>query len=219
MKVHRVNQGEFLASIARQYKISRWQTIYEHADNAEFRRKRPNPNVIHPGDRIVIPDMETRTEKGATDERHRFRVETPKTLLRIMLRDEDGEPLANEPYKLTYDDTELDDITDGEGLVEQEIPVGVREATIRLDKYDLTMPLQVGGLDPVDDEDDTSRIVAGAQARLNNLGYYCGSVDGDDGPKTSAALRSFQKQKLDRSEPDGKLDKETRKLLVIEHGS
>jgi hypothetical protein len=35
--------------------VSNWRTIYDHPSNADFKRKRPNPNLIFPGDRIFIP--------------------------------------------------------------------------------------------------------------------------------------------------------------------
>lgn len=41
----------------------------------------------------------------------------------------------------------------------------------------------------------TGAAVTGLQAVLNGLGYNCGTVDGDFGAKTDAALRAFQKAK------------------------
>jgi hypothetical protein len=34
-----------------------WQNLYYHIDNAAFRRKRPNPNPIYPGDVLMIPTV------------------------------------------------------------------------------------------------------------------------------------------------------------------
>jgi hypothetical protein len=37
-----------------------WQEVYHHSDNAAFRRKRPNPDLIHPGDVVMIPRPDVR---------------------------------------------------------------------------------------------------------------------------------------------------------------
>ena len=104
--VHVVRQGEYLSSIAQMYQ-RRWQTIYYHPDNADFRQRRPDPNVIRPGDQIVIPDRVERVEPRDTDRRHRFRVETVTLRLRIVVRDDAGRAVGNEPYLLTVGDAAL----------------------------------------------------------------------------------------------------------------
>ena len=56
MNVHVVQGGENLSVIARKYNIHFWANIYLAGENDDFRFKHRNPNLIHPGDRIVIPD-------------------------------------------------------------------------------------------------------------------------------------------------------------------
>ena len=215
-KLHIVRQGEYLSGIAQQYKFARWQTIYEHPDNADFRRRRPDPNVIYPGDRLRIPDKEKRFENGATDQQHVFRVARYKVLLRLKLRDGDQQPLAGEPYVLTVDDREYVGSADGDGLLEQEIRAGEQRARLHLKGQDLVLPLRIGHLDPV--EDDDIEIVTGAQARLNNLGFFCGPVDNTYGPKTAAAVRAFQREVMGQSDASGELGAATRRALLDEHG-
>jgi hypothetical protein len=50
-----VKRGDTLTSIATRHGFSNWRAIYNHPDNAGFRRLRPNPNRIYPGDVIQIP--------------------------------------------------------------------------------------------------------------------------------------------------------------------
>lgn len=52
---HTVRAGETLSSIARRYNIASWREIYWHDVNKDFRRKRPNENLIFPGDVVIIP--------------------------------------------------------------------------------------------------------------------------------------------------------------------
>lgn len=215
---HIVRPGDYLSKIAKQYRFTKWETIYYHPENADFRRKRPNPNVIYPGDRIHIPDVDRKIEPGATEQVHRFRLEGDRLRLRIVIRDHEGRALANEPYLISLDREEIRGSTDAEGLLDEEIPIGVTSGRLRIERLDLDVPLRIGMLDPTDDGDAGSPIVTGAQGRLNNLGFFCGQVDGDEGPKTTAAVRSFQESVLGRREPTGELDKETRDALVREHG-
>lgn len=53
--IHTVARGETLSLIARKYGILDWRALYEHPQNASFRAFRPDPDLILPGDRIVIP--------------------------------------------------------------------------------------------------------------------------------------------------------------------
>jgi len=49
-----IRKGDTLSAIARSHGMT-WQELYNHIENADFRRKRPNPNLIYPGDVIMIP--------------------------------------------------------------------------------------------------------------------------------------------------------------------
>ena len=64
MPMYTVAQGDCLSSIALHHGYADWRKIYNHADNADFRRLRPNPNCIYPGDSIYIPETDTRTESA-----------------------------------------------------------------------------------------------------------------------------------------------------------
>src|SRR4249920_494288 len=54
---HTVLQGECLSSIAHDFGFGDWHVIYDHPQNASFKTKRPNPNLIYPGDELFIPDL------------------------------------------------------------------------------------------------------------------------------------------------------------------
>lgn len=51
---HVIQRGESLSAVGRQHGVT-WQQIYFYPLNAGFRSKRPNPNLVHPGDRVFIP--------------------------------------------------------------------------------------------------------------------------------------------------------------------
>ena len=193
MPEHVVQQGECLASLARQYGFASWRTIYEDPQNAAFRQKRPNPNVIFPGDTLFIPERQTKAVDSPDAQAHRFKSKGQKSLLRIKVRDEADQPLAGKPYRLCVESAVLEGTTDGDGLIEQPIPASAQsgDLTVWLDgqdrREDAFWPLDIGHLDPVEE-------LLGAQARLNNLGFDAGPVDGVDGSRTRAAVAEFQEK-------------------------
>jgi len=187
---HTVEQGECLASITKHYCLSDYRLIYDHPQNADFKRKRPNPNIIYPGDVLFIPDKELKEESRSTDQRHKFKLKGQLVLLRIVVKDEQAQPYASKKYKLTVAGIEYTGMTNGQGLLEQKIPADATEGELKLWTGNNEMSLHgwklsIGHLDPVE-------TATGVQARLNNLGFYCGAVDGIVGPMTSDALREFQ---------------------------
>ncbi|HTS29977.1 MAG TPA: LysM peptidoglycan-binding domain-containing protein [Bryobacteraceae bacterium] len=51
-----VKKGDTLSGIAQKTGYKSWRDIYFSADNQAFRTKRPNPNLILPGDTLVLPN-------------------------------------------------------------------------------------------------------------------------------------------------------------------
>jgi len=217
---HTVEQGEYLASIAKDYGFSDWHTIYDHPQNADLKKNRPNPNILLPGDEIFIPDKQLKQESCPTEKKHCFKVNVPKAWLRIILKDAEGKPIKNQTYTLKVGWLTSTGTTDGTGLLQQKIPIGLETGKLSLDKLGLTWPLKIGHLDPIHDEDDDKAIISGLQARLSNLGYDCGNVDGLLGPRTREAIRIFQREAM-RREPakiTGEPDKETLDALKQQYG-
>ncbi len=215
MTQYAVSQGDCLSSIAYAFGFTNWQTIYNDPNNATFRSLRPNPNVIFPGDQLFIPDLDQRVEQGGTDQLHSFQLSLPPVLLQIVLLDQQHNPLANLAYTLVVAGQTLQGQTGGDGLLEQPIPPNATQGTLNvtlppeLGDTGYTWNLQLGSLDPETE-------VTGVQARLNNLGYNTGPVDGIQGPRTTDAIQQFQaKYGLD---VDGVVGPITRSKLVEVHG-
>jgi N-acetylmuramoyl-L-alanine amidase len=189
---HVVQQGDCLASIAKKYGFVDWNTIYNDELNVDFRKKRPNPHVLLPGDRLIIPDKKTKNESRPTAMLHTFQLARKEIRLRIVVRDIDGVPLGGKKYKLTVEGEVHEGVLPDDALLDEPIPPDALEGELRVwcedDFPDFadTWMLKLGHLDPVED-------LTGVQARLNNLGYDCGPVDGKDGPRTQAAVRAFQR--------------------------
>ncbi len=221
-----VEQGDCLSSIAQKFGFLNWRSIYDHPSNADFKKARPDPAVIYPGDALTIPDAKrsTKSAPAKLEQRNRFQVALPRTLLRIQVKDEEEKPLASKKYELRLSDTDVRrGSTDGDGIVEQKIAATATTAKLLVFDGDAkTGPLYVwdvaiGHLHPVD-------TLSGAKARLNNLGYFCGDTDDDvdSDPDaidalTALALAGFQEANgLDRT---GELDDGTQKKLIEIHGT
>jgi len=60
-RCYTVVQHDTLTAIAQRFGLQGWRAIYDHPWNAAFRRTRPNPDVIQPGDILYIPDTNEAT--------------------------------------------------------------------------------------------------------------------------------------------------------------
>lgn len=194
-----VKQGDCMTSIAVEHGFF-WKMLWDLPENSEIKNKRKNPNLLLPGDRVFVPNLQLKEKDGSTEQRHRFRSKLPKMALRIVVKLGDDDPAANEPYDIVVDGRCFQGITDDTGTLEQPIPADARKAHLLLKKLGLIWVLKLGHLDP-------PNTVTGVQARLSNLGFKCGPVDGIVGPMTQAAIEQFQmSQNLTVS---GKLDDQT----------
>lgn len=211
MPVHQVQQGECLASIAKLYGFSNWKTIYDHAANSDLRRKRKNPNVLLPGDTVVIPDRVVKVAQCATDSLHTFKLKRPGTKLRLVLKDADENPIPGKKYRLEVAGASVDGQSGGDGLIEQPIPEDAPDGRLTIwidDKTRFVINLKLGHLDPAD-------AISGAHSRLRNLGFDAGLLSGSDDANFESALRAFQKKH--RLAESGQLDGSTKSKLEEKH--
>ena len=204
---HIVAQGEHLSSIAEQYGFSDYRTIWNHPENADLKQRRPDPHVLFPGDRLYIPDLLRKKEAAETSRRTRFRLQAPRLMLRLAIKDFDEQPIINTPCNLQVEGATYPLNTNGNGQIEQQIPATATGG--RLAILDLEVPIQIGHLDPVEE-------VSGQQARLNNLGYDAGEVGAANEEKLRSALEEFQ---CDHNlTVDGTCNPQTQAKLLEVHG-
>ncbi len=211
---HTVVQGECLSSIALKHSFRDYRLIYNHPANQQFRQKRPNPNVIHPGDVITIPDKPVKTVRRATGCCHVFSVSTPRRILRLRILNTEGEPVANEPLEFTPESQAAVQglRTDAKGTFEIGVEPEARGATLKIGKYEL--PLRFSDLNPIRETPDEG--ISGIQARLGNLGYYDGPLTDQLDRPTRIALSLFQHDA--GLEMDGKPTAATLQKLLEAYG-
>lgn len=196
MLVHIVQQGECLSSLAARYGVGGWEELFEHPDNAELKKKRPNPNILAPGDEVVIPEVQTKFVPAVTGRRHVFQVKLRKVKLRIAVVNRSGKPYPGKPFVVNVSARQIHGTTASNGMVEAEVPA--RESTARLRVWlrgvsedglpTIDRDLAIGHIDPIDTN-------SGVQGRLSNLGYSCPITNGTDtqvDERLLSAARSFR---------------------------
>jgi hypothetical protein len=203
-------EGDCISSIAAGARFRRHQTVYDHGDNAELKKKRPDPSQLHPGDKVVVPDFETEKEPAPTGQRTRFVVEAERTFVKLRVRYR--EKLK---FRLETDKDKKEGETDGSGLIEAEVARDAKEATLTLwgasqashpddGGPSVRYTVELGFLAPLD-------TLRGVQGRLRNLGFFSGSLtrsldgrssDGEPDAATKAAIQAFQK--AEGLQPTGK---------------
>jgi hypothetical protein len=221
--IHIVEQGECLSSLAKVFGLPSWRTIYEHPENAAFRKQRPNPNQIYPGDQLFIPDLDLKTVEGSTEQKHSFVVKTIPVLLRIAIKDENWRVFVGKEYRLKVDTldkpyagitSELNGRIEHPQPGEQKIGAEAQEAELtvwlRSDRSQApaVWRLKLGHLDPVEER-------TGVQKRLANLGFPVGEPDGRLNESTQEALAAFQAMVGLRASGDD--DRNTRDALMRNH--
>lgn len=185
---HTVQQGECFSTIAARYGFADYQKIYSHPENDSLRRMRPDPNLLHPGDLIVIPEHTKKKISLSTGTTHTIVVQMPKKRLRIRLKDADGRNASGAKYVIGANKLRKEGTTTEDGMIDLDIPAEATVATIEIDGS--TYPLRLGQLNPLVSVPDDG--TSGIQARLTNLGYEVGEIDGKLGPHTKRAVRAFQ---------------------------
>lgn len=187
MPSHTVKQGECLSSIAKHYGFGA-DTLWDHANNKALRDKRKSPNVLHAGDVLFIPELEQKQIKVAPKATHQFQVKVKPPQLRLCVL-AGGKPVKDAPYTLTVDGVEIEPKkakkTDGKGMVIATVGHAAASASVAVAKQGTVYEVKLGHLDPLTE-------TTGLAARLRQLGYYPGPVEGEPGPLFHIAVWLFQ---------------------------
>ena len=212
-KPHIVKQGEYLAKLAFVHGFDA-DKVWNDGKNAELKEKRPDPNVLAPGDVIHFPDAKKEGEPISKGTTNSYSVNVPKVKVELLFRDGD-QPLAGEECAvegLGAPGPDLPTSTDGGGKLALEVPVTTRELFVRFPQREgMMLHFFVGDVDPVEEE-------AGVTTRLLNLGYLPPYFDDDPDQQAECvkkAVAAFQAE--NGLDPTGELDEATRKALGDGH--
>lgn len=210
---HEVEQGDWLSKLAVWYGFAKWQTIWDAAENTEIRKKR-DPNVIYPGDKIWIPAQGPKEESGGTEKKHRYGLKGQPDEITIILEDDKSQPRSGVKFEFNLKSKAVTKgSTSGDGKAQSKVPRHHDPAFLRVGTE--SVHLSIGNLNPME-ADTPDKGVSGVQARLNNLGLRAGAEDGILGPRTRRAILLFQK--IEKIKEDGDVTDELRGKLRMRHG-
>lgn len=211
MPEHTVVAGEVLETLAQQYGVR--AAAIEHPPENETLFETRKANILFEGDTVFIPELPPKTVTLEHDrvQTFTFRPRTQPIALRFSRA---GLARRHEPIEWSVDRAEATAAhLDDEGWFRAELPVSAKELRVVLcPESDVaeTRVVRLGHLDPHVEP-------RGVQQRLNNLGFHCGSEDGDVADKTRAALETFQH--AHGLEVTGSLDEATSAALAEQHGT
>lgn len=196
--------AEVVARAGPQYSLDE---VKAHPKNQGLLKAR-SEYVLKEGDPVWIPEEETEQQWFTVTVGNQLTL-TAGALrpFKLILRYPDRSIIKNEPFKLLIDGQTYEGTTSGEGLLDVQVPVNATRGVVSVKGH--RQALEIGALEPV----HTSK---GIQARLRNLGYPVGPIDGQLGPKSTAAIRAFQQ--ACGLPVTGKVGPATRDRLKAEHG-
>jgi hypothetical protein len=114
-----------------------------------------------------------------------FETDRPEPNFVLCILDRSRKPRPGAKYQLILQDgQDIKGVTDGDGKLLAGLPY--EQTTVSIVMGQIKRTIAIGQLKP-------GFSAEGIQARLNNLGYEAGLVDGNMGLATSAAIRRFQK--------------------------
>jgi uncharacterized protein involved in type VI secretion and phage assembly len=213
-KPHVVKQGEYLAKLAFVNGFDA-DKVWNDAKNADLKQKRPDPNVLAPGDVIHFPDAKKEGQPISKGTTNSYTVNVPKVKVEVVFHDGD-QPLAGEECRVeglgAPDPAAPPLSTDGGGKLSLDVPVTTRDLFVIFPKRErLAVHFYVGNVDP---ESEAS----GVTQRLVNLGYLPAYFDDD--PDQAAdlvmkALCAFQAE--NGLEPNGEINEATLRALRDTH--
>ncbi|MEP6901568.1 MAG: peptidoglycan-binding domain-containing protein [Actinomycetota bacterium] len=196
-------------SIAEKYGFF-WETLWNHPNNAELKKKREDPTILYPGDVVFVPEKRLKEVSEPTNQVHKFRVKNVPVKFSIRLLDDDDSPRANLNYILEIDGKEFTGMTDGNGAIRISIPPEAKKGKLILTDENEEYDLYLGHLDPIEK-------ISGVQARLKGLGYYNSETSQAVNPETEQAVKDFQEAY--KLEPTGQIDDAFRSKLESIYGS
>jgi hypothetical protein len=208
MRPYVIRQGDYLTKLAHAMGFDA-DAVWNHADNRALREKRPDHNILQPGDLLQVPDPEPATGPAVSpNTSNRYKARVPTVEIKLKLHDAADAPLANKAYRVLGTGKEEQGATDGDGLATLSVPVRLREVRLVLEESGDEYQLMIGDMDPIDEP-------SGVRKRLEHLGYLRGPEADEEALR--GALCAFQAAQT--IAVTGEPDQTTCDALVSAHGS
>ena len=160
-----------------------WSTLWNHPNNSALKSQRKKPEVLQEGDEVYVPKPEPKKESKPNEARHKFKLKGEQAKFKIQVM-RLYKPRANLYYTLIIDGNIKTGQTDGNGMIECDIPNDAKGGTLTLDKGKVQYPIVIGQLDPTESP-------SGVRQRLAKLGFRSQTGEPED-EMPKKALKAFQ---------------------------
>jgi len=127
---HTVALGDCFSSVARASGLEDYKTLYDHADNATLKGKRPNPNQLERGDVISVPPPPPPV-KVKSNKAHKFKLPKFPVNLNLVLVDEEDKPAKGIKWELAASTVKASGTTTQDGRISIGIAADLTEVTLR----------------------------------------------------------------------------------------
>jgi N-acetylmuramoyl-L-alanine amidase len=208
MTPHVIRQGEYLTQLAARMGFDASE-VWNHAANRELRARRPNPDVLHPGDVLRVPAPRRAGASLSPHTTNRYRARLARVEVRIQLLDVNGQACSDKAFSVLDLPQEVRGRTDADGRAVFSVPVNTGSVRLVVGEPPVTYRVHMGHLDPASER-------SGARRRLQQLGYL-GALAAAEGEPWALALAAFQR--AHGLPATGTLDEATQQALTSAHGS
>lgn len=211
MRPYVVRQGDYLTKLAHRFGFDATE-VWNADANSALRRARVNPEILHPGDVLHIPEPARGIGIQPGDTK-RFRAQPATIPVRIRLLDLDARPLSGKAFIVRGVGEEVRGVTDGDGVARFDAAVSARVAVIEFEETGHTWRVAIGEMDPISEP-------SGVAKRLRHLGFLTGRDFGRGGVYGGALSRAVAAFQIRAGlEVTGRVDEPTKDALLDAHGS
>ena len=130
MRAHVVQPGEHMRGLCARIGADP-DEVWNADENSELRQRRDDPNVLAPGDVIYLPEPVEQPLPLQLYTSNSYTAHVPTIPVHLRLR-QGGEPVADEPFEVEGTTPLIDGTTDGDSILEFELPATRREAVVHM---------------------------------------------------------------------------------------
>ncbi len=189
MEPYVIKQGDYVDLLAHQFGFDA-DTVWNDDKNTDLRQLRPDPNILHPGDVLYIPDQVSKPPAMtslSTGTTNAFVSDPPLVPVTLKFLDPD---FASQAYTVQELPLLTGKTTGADGTMTLSIPVTLATFTVVFTESGTTVGFRTGHLDPID-------TLSGVFQRLQNLGYIGSDASAIPSPDINlvrTALQVFKAQ-------------------------
>lgn len=148
---------------------------------------RYNSNDIPPGPFTIVLEDDDEDDSDSNENNNEEKE------IKIVLKDQEENKYSNKKFEIRFGQKVLSGNTDGNGKIQVKVPAKILQVKLLVWLRDGEEKASYSTLLQLQDFDEDNNI-GSVQSKLQNLGYYAGSIDGENGNMTKEAIKLFQQK-------------------------